>query len=109
MINILITIDYEIFGKGRGDVREHIIKPMENILEICNRHDVSITIFLEIMEYFAFEKYDEELKEKFGYSPMEEIKDQINRAYDEGHDVQLHIHPQFRNMRFDGDRFVLDQ
>jgi len=109
MINAIITIDYEIFGNGRGDVREHIINPMENILKICNRHNVSITIFLEMMEYFAFEKYDKELRDELGYSPMKEIRDQINRAYDDGHDVQLHIHPQFKNMRFDGDCFVLDQ
>jgi len=109
MINIIISIDYEIFGNGKGDVNEHIIKPMDKILNVCDRHSVKVTIMLEIMEYIAFKKHEKALKEELGYSPSDKIERQINRAYSNGHDIQLHIHPQFRNMRYEGAKFILDR
>jgi len=109
MINVIISIDYEIFGNGKGDVNEHIIKPMDKILDVCDRHSVKVTIMLEIMEYIAFKKYEKALKGELGYSPADKIERQINRAYSNGHDIQLHIHPQFRNMRYEGAKFILDK
>jgi len=109
MINIIVTVDYEIFGNGRGDVKTHMIKPMDEIFDICDKHSVNITVFFEVMEYLAFKKYDDLLKKRLGYSPKEEIEKQIIQAYRDGHDIQLHIHPQFRNMRYDGNRFKLDK
>lgn len=109
MINIITTIDYEIFGNAKGDVNEHIIKPMERILEIYNDYSVPLTIMFEAMEYIAYEKYDDMLIDNLGYSPKDKIKAQINKAYKKGHDVQLHIHPQFRNIKYDGKKFILDK
>jgi len=109
MLNVLITIDYELFGNGKGDVREHVVNPMDKILNICDKHSVPITLMFEVMEYITFRKHDEKLRKKLGYSPKKLIEKQIRSAYKNGHDVQLHIHPQFRNMRFDGKKFILDQ
>jgi len=109
MLNIIITVDYEIFGNGTGDFKEHVIKPMDRILDICNEHSVSISIMFEVMEYIAVKKYDDQLREDLGYSPKEKMEEQINRAYSNGHDIQLHIHPQFRNMKYNGKKFVLDE
>ncbi len=109
MINIIITVDYEIFGNGTGDFKEHVINPMDRILDICDKHSVSISIMFEVMEYIAVKKYDDQLREDLGYSPKEKMEEQINRAYSNGHDIQLHIHPQFRNMKYNGKKFVLDE
>ncbi len=107
MINIIITVDYEIFGNGRGDVRRHIINPMNNLLNIAKRYSVPLTIMFEVYEYLAYEKFEEEFKKKLRYSPAREIKSQIISAYDEGHDVQLHIHPQFVDMEYKNGNFIL--
>ena len=55
----------------------------------------------------AFEKYNDQFLQDFGYSPAEKIKNQIIKAYKNGHDIQLHIHPQFREMTYKKGRFIL--
>jgi len=103
MINIIISIDYEIFGNGKGNIADHIIKPTKKILKILNKYNIPLTIMMEIYEYIFFEKYDEQLKKHLGYSPVKGIKKQINEAYKMGHDIQLHIHPQFSSMTLQND------
>lgn len=93
MIHIILTLDYETFGNGAGDIRETVIAPTERILEICDRHSVPMTIMFETAEYWAFQEYDEQLREVYGYSPSEELAKQVVNAVERGHDVQLHIHP----------------
>ncbi|SCY73684.1 hypothetical protein [Desulfoluna spongiiphila] len=95
MLNIILTIDYEIFGDGSGDVKKHVVKPTEHILNICNKYSVPLTIMFEVNEYQKFVEYDLELNKKLGYSPAQEMKKQVLDAYSIGHDVQLHIHPQW--------------
>jgi len=107
MINIIITIDYEIFGNGKGDVKKHILSPANRLLTISNKYNIPLSIMFEIYEYIAYEKYNKELKNDFGYSPAKQIKNQIQGAYKKGHDVQLHIHPQFAEMEYKQKKFVL--
>jgi hypothetical protein len=109
MLHIIPTIDYELFGNGRGDPIKHIIKPAERLLNIANKYDVSLTIMFEIFEYIAFEKYNKDFVNNYGYSPAEKIKNQIKKAYGTGHDIQLHIHPQFIEMDYYKGRFLLKE
>lgn len=107
MINIIITVDYEIFGNGKGNVKKHILNPTTRLLNISDKHNVPLSIMFEIYEYLAFEKYNKELEIDFGYSPVKEIKKQLQTAYKNGHDVQLHIHPQFTEMEYKQKNFLL--
>ena len=52
------TLDYEIFGNGLGDVRMDVIEPAHRILSLCNAHHAKMTIFFEVAEYWAFDRYD---------------------------------------------------
>ena len=95
MLNIILTIDYEIFGEGTGDVMQHMVNPTAKILGILNRHQVPITIMFEVCEYLKFVEYDKQLKKDWGYSFADKIREQVVAAYQDGHDIQLHIHPQW--------------
>lgn len=95
MFNLIISLDYEIFGNGAGDVMRDIIEPTNRILDICNRHGAKLTIMFEVAEYWAFKQYDSHLTKKFGYSPSKKMEQQVIKAIQQGHDVQLHIHPQW--------------
>ncbi|MBE8540570.1 hypothetical protein [Geoglobus acetivorans] len=107
MLNLIITIDYEIFGNGRGDVIRHMIIPMGRIASIAEAHNVPVTVMAEMCEYIQFEKYDEALVNDLGYSPSERISTQILEMHERGHDVQLHIHPQFLDAEYSRGRFHL--
>lgn len=107
MLHIIITIDYEIFGDGSGNVLEHIVYPTERILQLCNTYEVPITIMFEINEYLKFIEYDDNLREDLGYSPAEIIKEQVIKALAMGHDVQLHIHPQWIDATYENMEWII--
>lgn len=95
MIYLVLSLDYEIFGNGAGDVLRDVIQPTNRLLDICDRHDAKVTIMFEVGEYWAFERYDRQLGKDLGYSPCGEIERQAEDAIRRGHDVQLHLHPQW--------------
>lgn len=96
MKQILLTLDYELFGNGSGNVFEQMIRPTERILEITRKHAAKITFFFEVVEYWRL-KEEWQKGNKMGYdsNPITAIDNQIQKAIKEGHDVQLHLHPQW--------------
>ncbi len=109
MKHLLLTLDYELYGDGSGDVFEHIIKPTETILSIAEAHNAHLTIFFEVVEYWRL-KEQWELGNRMGYSrnPVAAMEAQLRKAYESGHDVQLHLHPQWINAEWENGRWVVD-
>ena len=96
MIEIIITLDYELHGNGKGDILKDIINPTNLILDLCDKYKAKLTIMFEIAEFWAFQHTEKEGKvENLGYSPSTLMKTQAQDAIKRGHDVQLHIHPQW--------------
>lgn len=104
---LLLTLDYEIFGNGTGDVRRHMVEPTEQIARICERYGAPLTVFFEAEEYFAFCRYAGELEEQVGYNPARLIREQVRSLATRGHDFQLHLHPQWHGARFENGRWLL--
>ena len=106
---LILTADYEIFGNGTGDARACIIHPTQRLLDICNRFGVKVTIFFEVCEYWAFkEAFEKGLLNWMDYNPSGEMEKQIQEAVRCGHDVQLHLHPQWLNWKLKGKKWILD-
>jgi len=93
LIDLILSLDYEIFGNGAGDVLRDIIEPTNRLLHICERHGAKLTIMFEVAEYWAFKQTEDKLD--LGYSPAQVMAEQIQNAIIRGHDVQLHLHPQW--------------
>jgi hypothetical protein len=111
MIDIVITADYEVFGNGTGDVRFCLIAPTSQILSTCKDFGAKLTLFFEIVEYWAFKRAEAEGKLKhLAYSPSALMQAQAEKAIKEQHDVQLHLHPQWLDSEYtrDGWRLNLD-
>lgn len=47
MKEIVLTLDYELFGNGKGDVFRQIVEPTKHILKIAKQHNAHLTIFLK--------------------------------------------------------------
>ena len=107
-IHIIISGDYEVFGNGTGDVMNCMVKPTNDILNICDRHGAKYTIFAEMCEYWAFKKYSKELEKDLGYIPHEAIERQLKDAIKRGHDVQLHLHPQWIGAEYKNKKWILN-
>lgn len=108
MVRVILTLDYEIFGNGAGEVRRDVIEPTNRILDICDKHGARLTIMFEVGEYWAFQQYDSQLQRDLGYSPCNQMKGQVLDAIKRGHDVQLHLHPQWIDAKYDKGRWELN-
>ncbi|WP_068471670.1 polysaccharide deacetylase family protein [Saccharicrinis aurantiacus] len=108
-MNLLITLDYELFGDGSGDVFTHMINPTNQILKACAEFDIKLTIFVEIIEYLKLkEQWEDDNTMGYSKNPIKAIKNQIRAAAEAGHDIQLHIHPQWINAKYLNDKWHVD-
>ncbi|WP_321516718.1 hypothetical protein [Marinifilum fragile] len=109
MISLCLTLDYELFGSGRGNVFTHIIEPTNRLLAICSKHGMKLTIFFEVVEYWKLKEVYES-GESMGYerNPAEAMANQIKKAHQLGHDIQLHIHPQWVDARYQNGEWNLN-
>ncbi len=100
---LILTSDYEVWGDGSGCVEKCVIEPAQIMMDIAEKYDARITFFLDVCEYWAFEKIESLGKFSDNYKPASLIKEQLQNAVRKGHDVQLHFHPQWLNYKFNSD------
>ncbi len=109
MRTILLTLDYELYGNGSGDVFNHIIEPTKQLLTIADTYGVKYTIFFEVIEYWKIkEEWDKGNTMGYKEDPVFAIENQIRDAYRQGHDVQLHIHPQWVDAYWHNGRWIVN-
>ncbi len=106
VLHLIISVDYEIFGNGKGNPKRHMIKPAYRMMEIAEKHGAKMTFMAEVMEYLVYSRYEREAERDFGYSPAGLIEKQMREAISRGHDVQMHIHPQFWKAEYSHRRII---
>ena len=86
---VAVTIDCETWHPippGRAiDWDRDILQPTERLMALFEKHGLSLTLFAEMGEYFWLQEHDPSLASK--------LADQWKAAVVRGHDVQLHLHP----------------
>ncbi len=102
MLGLIFSLDYEVYGNGEGDFETLMLKPTEELLLIFKKYGAKLSIMAEVAEIMALRNHKEfdNIREK--------IEDQLKQALYEGHDVQLHIHPQWFNSKYENGKWVLD-
>ncbi len=71
---LVLTVDYEIFGNGTGDVRQHVTEPTERTCHIAEKFGMPVTVFFKMEEYLLFQQYREALQRLLGYDPAAEMR-----------------------------------
>ena len=109
MKSIILTLDYELYGNGTGDVFKHIIEPTEKILSIARKYNARLTFFFEVIEYWKL-KEEWEKGNNMGYvdDPIKAMERQLQSAYKEGHDIQLHLHPQWIDAKYENGQWTVN-
>ena len=109
MKSLILTLDYELYGNGSGDIYTHIIEPTERILTLTEKYKAKITFFVEVVEFWRIE---EEWKKgnTMGYknNPIDDIRAQLQDAHKQGHDIQLHIHPQWSDAEYKDGAWIVN-
>src|SRR5687768_9977305 len=101
MIEVAFTIDYEIYGNGEGSLRDEMFEPTEKLLAILKKWDAKLVVFAEAAEL-------EMIQQAQSDSAIDDVNAQLRACYRDGHEIALHLHPQWYNARFDGRSWHLD-
>jgi hypothetical protein len=104
-IHLVLADDWELRGDGSGNMRAMQFQTLRRLLEIYERHGLRASINAEVMQQLWHRRLAEqhgELAELAG-----EWEAIVTDAYAGGHDVQLHVHPQWSDARYEEGRWRL--
>jgi hypothetical protein len=86
--HLILTVDYEVFGNGQGCLKHCVVEPAARLLRVADQFDAPVTLFAEAAEFMAMER-------EIGRDAVRAVREQLESAVIGGHDVQLHLHPQW--------------
>jgi hypothetical protein len=104
---ILLSLDYELFfGPQTGTVEHCLLRPTEALANVVQNHDVHLSLFVDAL-------YLQRLSEESHRFPrlqrdLDAIHRQLVSFRQQGHDIQLHLHPHWLDSFFDGEQWQLD-
>jgi hypothetical protein len=101
MIDFIFTLDYEVYGNGSGSLKELVFQPAEALRTIFKRWDAPFVNYVEVAEFDKIEGA--------GTDPaIDQVTRQIRDLHREGHEIALHLHPQWYNAQYQQGRWLLD-
>lgn len=104
-IHLALVDDWELSGNGSGDIRQLQFEPMRQLVSIYNRLGIRGSFNAEVMQQIAFRKHQDEHEElRLLADQWDEI---VKETFRQGHDIQLHVHPQWREAEYIDGRWKL--
>ena len=104
-IHLALTDDWELRGNGSGDIEQIQFRAMRALVDLYDSHGVKSTFNAEVMQQLTFRKLQDtrpQLKQL-----ADAWDEHVRMAYTRGHDIELHIHPQWSKFSFENDRWKL--
>ena len=105
-LQLIFTVDYELFGDGSGSVIHEQIKPTNQLLDIFDEYGAKLSIFFEYGQYLGYKKFTSS-KNQFS-EDNRLIEEQLIDAIKRKHDVQFHYHPTWYNATYNNGKIALD-
>ena len=97
-IYLAFVDDWELSGNGSGDIAELQFRPMRELAKIYNAHGIRGSFNAELMQQLAFRQFQS------AHPELKALADEwdavVRETYLQGHDVQLHIHPQWSKAEY---------
>lgn len=92
MLECVFTVDYEIYGNGEGSLRQLVHEPALELKRVFDAARAPLVFFVEAAEL--------EILEAARADPaIGDVKAQVRDFYEQGHEIALHLHPQWYNAR----------
>jgi hypothetical protein len=101
MIECVFTIDYEIYGNGCGSLHDLVFEPARQLTAIFDQHQAKFVNFVEAIEFSQIERHCSD-------SVAANIRRQIRELHEQGHEIALHLHPQWANAQYHAGQWELD-
>lgn len=100
VIHLAFVDDWEVRGNGTGDPRVLQFEPMRKLVKIFNEHGVRGSFNAEVMQQLAYRSQQERFPElKVIADEWEQV---VTESFRQGHDIQLHLHPQWLGASYQG-------
>jgi hypothetical protein len=105
-IHLALTHDWELRGDGSGDIEQIQFAPLRTLLEIYRKFNARTTFLPDLMQQLRFRAL------AANHPDLEIIADSwddhVRESFQQGHDIQLHLHPHWLNARYENARWRLD-
>jgi len=104
-IYLALTHDWELRGDGSGDIEKIQFAPLRRLMEIYAKFGVRTTILPDLMQQIRFRRLETENPE---LKPWADSWDEhVREAFNRGQDIQLHLHPQWGNAKYQDGQWQL--
>lgn len=105
LIDLVLTDDWEIRGNGSGNIYALQFRKARLLCELYEQFNICGTFTVEVMQQLLHRKYESM------YPELGKIADEwdylVQEMYKHGHDIQLHIHPQWSNAEYHSGKWNL--
>ncbi len=106
-IRTLISLDYELFfGEKTGSVDRCLIEPTQKTANVLNKHNAKLVLFVDASYLVRIKQLSAQYPD-LGHS-FDQIAQQLSTLSQQGHDIQLHIHPHWDLCHYDGSNWHID-
>lgn len=101
-MNILLTFDYELFfNETDYSENEVLIEPAYMLDSIMENYGINGTFFVDMSSIVRYEQ--------LGVNNFPtKAKEQIEKLYQRGNDIQLHTHPHWYNSYYENGKWIFD-
>ena len=104
-IHLALVDDWELAGNGSGDPHQLQFRPVRELIRIFNAHGIRGSFNAEVMQQLAFRDLQDQ------HRHLKEVADEwdfiLCDTVQQGHDVQLHTHPQWSSAEYKDGRWRL--
>lgn len=100
VVYLAFVDDWEVRGNGTGDPRVLQFEPMRKLVKIFNNYRVRGSFNVEVMQQLAYRNLQERFPELKAIA--DEWDQVVLETFRQGHDIQLHLHPQWWGANYEG-------
>jgi hypothetical protein len=104
-VQLVLADDWELRGDGSGNMRAIQFATIRRLCEVYKACGLRASFNVEVLQQLAHRRLGDENRE-LG-SLADEWEDVVRDVYQGGHDVQLHLHPQWTKARYEAGRWSL--
>lgn len=104
-VHLILVDDWELRGDGSGNMNRIQFNQMRRLCDLYEKYGVRGTFNAEVMQQIQHREWGEQVPAL--KSLADEWDTLVAETFSRGHDIQLHIHPQWSNATFKDGRWDL--
>jgi hypothetical protein len=102
---LALTHDWELRGNGSGDIEEIQFAPLRRLLDLYAKFGARTTFLPDVMQQIRFRQLQ---SQHSGLKAAADSWDEhLREAFQRGHDIQLHLHPQWKDGAYENGQWRL--